>query len=172
MAEKEIFLGMNWTNLIALSVAVVSLLGVIVSLIIGLNNSISLRKNMQSSNFVGMVTTERNKWLEKMRQDISNFCGLTIFWLKTINRSDTQEGKEILKEIDKLIIMLKLRLNPNDNPDIRMLEILDEVPRNTDNAQKTFSLINEFTELSQKLLKNEWEKVKKEARKGEEVKGK
>lgn len=172
MKEQVIAFSMTWTNIIALVASIVTFLGVIVSLIIGIYNNITIRKNTKENNFILNVTVERNKWLERIRQDISNYCGLTKFFTRTIKDTFSDEGKNVLKEIDKLNYMIKLRLNPNGKIDKKILDLLEEIPAltNKTNLCEIDGAINKLIGLSQELLKEEWEKVKKESRKGIEIK--
>ena len=122
--------------------------------------------------FIDTITSERIEWLEKLRIDISRFSGLTSFWAKSLGSADTSESIEVLKEIDVLRVMIKLRLNPEGTYDKQIIELLDKIPLLTDKTDLTEinNALDMLTKLSQKLLKEEWNRVKKESKKGREIK--
>lgn len=156
---------MTWENKIALA-------GVLLTFLLGFYNLIVNRTLKNRTQFVDTITAERIKWLEKIRIDISRFSGLTSFWVKNLRDASSEDSKEVLKEIDILRVMIKLRLNPKGTYDKEIMDLLDEIPQLTN--QIDMSLLNkkleQLTTLSQKLLKEEWEKVKKESKRGKESK--
>ena len=68
--------------------------------------------------------------------------------------------------------MIKLRLNPEGTYDKQIIELLDKIPLLTDKTDLTEinNALDMLTKLSQKLLKEEWNRVKKESKKGREIK--
>lgn len=165
MQEKEIIYNMTWTNIIALG-------GVLITLALTIYNSFVSRSITTKTKFVDTITSERIKWLEKLRMDISRFSGLTSFWAKSLRNVESSESIEVLKEIDILRVMIKLRLNPDGIYDKQIIELLDTIPLLTDKTDLTEinNALDMLTNLSQKLLKEEWNRVKKESKKGIEIK--
>lgn len=163
MQEKVIIFSMTWANIIAIG-------GVIITLVLGIYNLVSSKSINSKNKFIDTVTVERIKWLEKLRTDISKFSGLTSFWSKSLRGTDSQESHEVLKEIDTLKVMIKLRLNPNGKYDKQIIELLDKIPSLTDktNLLELDKELNQLTIISQKLLKEEWDRVKKESKRGKE----
>lgn len=118
--------------------------------------------------FINTVTAERIKWIEKLRDNISSFCGLTHTW-----RSSELEGKsgeiEVLKQLDKLRYFIRLQLNPSGVHD-REIELLIALIPNLTHETQAMELsgkMNELILVSQKLLKEEWDKVKEESKRGD-----
>jgi hypothetical protein len=165
MQEKVIIFSMTWTNIIAI-------VGVLITLALGIYNAAVNRSLTIKTKFVDTITSERIEWLEKLRMDLSKFSGLTIFWAKSLRNVDTSESVEVLKEIDILRVMIKLRLNPEGTYDKQIIELLDKIPLLTDKTDLTEinNALDMLTKLSQKLLKEEWNRVKKESKKGREIK--
>lgn len=161
MQEKVVVFSMTWTNIIAIG-----------ALLLGVYNAAVNRSITIKTKFVDTITSERIKWLEKLRMDISRFSGLSSFWVKSLRNVDTSESIEVLKEIDVLRVMIKLRLNPEGNYDKQIIELLDNIPLLTDKTDLTEvdNALDMLTKLSQKLLKEEWNRVKKESKKGIEIK--
>jgi hypothetical protein len=120
--------------------------------------------------FIETVTTQRVIWIEKLRQDIATFCGLTHTW---VYLEDAKADDPRLQELDRLRYVIRLRLNPNDEPGSRIERILQAIPDLTHESQrdKLKGKIDEMVIASQCLIKAEWDKVKDEAEKGRLKKG-
>ena len=138
-------------------------LSLIFTLILGVWNIINNYRLARRTAFINTVTVERIKWIEKLRDNISTFCGLTHTW-----RSSELEGKsdelEILKQLDKLRYLIRLQLNPIGNHDREIESLIAEIPDLTHETQidRLKGKINDLIVVSQKLLKDEWDKVKEE----------
>ena len=87
--------------------------GVIFSFVLGLWNIVNNYRMGRKTIFINTVTVERIKWIEKLRDNISTFCGLTHTW-----RWSELEGKpseaEVVKQLDKLRYLIRLQLNPGE----------------------------------------------------------
>lgn len=139
--------------------------GVVVTLFLGLWNAFANFRSGQRTMFVNTVTSQRIKWIEQLRQDISTFSGLVYHWTMT-DLTDTKEKQKIVKEIDRLNHVIRLRLNPAGAHDKVIEAILAEIPQHTEDQAKIKELLEKLTVTSQALLKEEWEKVKAESKKG------
>ena len=144
---------------------VVGLVLSIISLIFSIFNAVVSHRSTDRSRFVNTVTNQRIKWIEQLRQDISTFSGLIHHWVDTKPLEDN-ENQQILKDIDRLSYVIRLRLNPAGTYDKRIEKILSVIPRNTDNQLLIKENLEELILTSQDLLKEEWEKVKDESKKG------
>jgi len=124
-------------------------------------------RNTRRTNFINTVTSQRVRWIEQLRQDISAFSGLTYTWSASNMEGKPQEY-EMVNEIDRLRHVIRLRLNPAGTHDKRVEALLEEIPRYTDPSQsaKLSAALNDLTATTQFLLKEEWEKVKREAQRG------
>ena len=103
-----------------------------------------------------------------MRQDVASFVGLTHNW--AMSSEEEQSNKtEYLKEIDRLRYVIRLRLNPVDTPDRKITALIKEIPELTHESQrdKLEKKLEELTVATQEMLKDEWEKVKKESLEGD-----
>lgn len=144
----------------------------IISAIVSISINIINLKNTRKSKYIDVITAERIKWMEKLRVDISRYAGLSSFWLKTIRSTTDAEGKADIKELDNLRYLIMLRLNPKGDIDQEIMRIINVVPTlsiETD-IKKIDKELNLLIEASQKLLKEEWNRVKKESKKGIETK--
>ncbi|UYG05741.1 hypothetical protein OCT51_10400 [Halomonas sp. LR3S48] len=131
---------------------------------IGVWNLVLNYRNTRQTRFINTVTSQRIQWLEQLRQDISSFAGLTYTWSASAMEGKPQEY-EIVRDIDKLRYLIRLRLNPNGEHDQKIEELMDEVIRTTDPSQSSHlrELLSELTRETQLMLKAEWEKVKLES---------
>lgn len=142
-------------------------LGIILTFLLGVWNIINNYRASRRTAFINTVTSERVKWLETLRQNISTFCGLTYTW--SISKLEGKPGEvEIHKEVDKLRHLIRLQLNPEGILDRKIEELIARIPTLTHeiHEQKLKEALNELVEVSQKLLKEEWEKVKEESARG------
>lgn len=141
--------------------------GVLVTLGLGAWNAWNNYRIDKRSTFVNTVTSQRIKWIEQLRQDIGAFCGLTYHWSSSDLGGEPGEA-EVLKEIDRLRHVIRLRLNPLGEHDKTIEGLIDEIPRYTDPSQQKElgDALERMTRATQALLKEEWEKVKRESEHG------
>jgi len=142
-------------------------LGIILTFVLGVWNLVNTYVQTRKTSFINTVTKQRIEWLENIRQDVSKFCGLTYTW--SVSRLEGKpEEYEVIKELDQLRHVIKLRLNPDDTPDMKISALIDKIPELT-NESKIEDLkkaIRELIDETQQMLKNEWEKVKRESEVG------
>lgn len=160
------------------------------------------RRNIKTSKFIDVVTSERIKWLETIRNEVSEVVSLItdtlLFYENEIKRIEldhpTQETidnesyefqkhyfdsvtedafkkheRTELKGLTSKLTLLKLRFNPKE--DLKTFEILDFFLEFYKSKYKTENDLKEAKEKIdlllksiQVMLKNEWEKVKKETK--------
>lgn len=163
-----------------------TLLGVILTFIVGFAGLIigiaGLRIgiiNSRKTNFINSVTASRVKYIQDIRNSISEFCGLVHSYMLTYSTSHSLAATpeklfEIQKELDKLKYRIKLYLNPEDKYwDEKILALIDEIIIAVDKTPK--KKIDALIAITQFLLKFEWEGAKRESKDGilsEEERGK
>jgi hypothetical protein len=54
----------------------VAFIGILVTLVLGVYNAVQNYRSSRRTTFINTVTSERVKWIEKLRQSISTFYGL------------------------------------------------------------------------------------------------
>jgi hypothetical protein len=145
-------------------------LGIILTFILGVWNIINNYRSIRRTSFINTVTSERIKWMEHLRNNISTFCGLAYTWSFS-KLKDTEREIEIHKEVDKLHHYIRLQLNPDPNAhlDRRIEELIYQIPNLTHETKQIelTAALNDLVEVSQELLKDEWEKVKLESKIGD-----
>lgn len=142
--------------------------GILLTFALGTWNLLALRKQKVKRDFIDTVTNQRIKWIEQLRHDLAAFAGLTHTW--SASQLEGTEGEiEILKDIDRLRYVIQLRLNPDGTHDRKIAELIRMIPEYTHYSQrdKLDVAMNELLGSSQALIKEEWEKVKDEAKLGD-----
>lgn len=119
--------------------------------------------------FINTVTSERTKWIAKLRDNLSMFVGKsqTFMWMSK-DKVTTEKLDDLRRELDILRYEIKLQLNPTDYPDKLIIQKINEIPNlvSHQDAKTVSAAIDELINLGQRLLKTEWEKVKAEALQG------
>lgn len=144
--------------------------GVVVTLLLGIANlTYSVVWNRRTS-FINTVTSERVKWIGKLRENISNYAGLTHYWLVSKRDVDPQKLEDILRDLRILRYHITLQLNPKpdalvDKKIMQLLKNIPDIPSTPDTTPMLDTLDTLISE-GQELLKAEWDKVKSEAQSG------
>ncbi|EXI78499.1 MAG: hypothetical protein AW10_03023 [Candidatus Accumulibacter appositus] len=146
--------------------------GVVVTLVLGIWNAVANARSSRRTTFINTVTSQRVKWIEQLRKDIATFSGLTYTWCFSSLEDKPQED-DVLREIDLLRHLIKLRLNPSGGPDQEITKLLDAIPTLTHESthDQLRAALEQLTIVSQALLKAEWDKVKKESHAGDGFSG-
>ena len=139
-------------------------IGILVTFLLGLGNIIYNLYISRRTTFINSVTAERVKWLSDVRGNISSFAGLTHHWVQS-DLKDTDKSPEILKEIDRLRYLIMLQLNPKGKFEHEIIELIGIIPNIVldPERKKLWSAMDQLVSNTQSLLKEEWEKVKREA---------
>ncbi|WP_428506924.1 hypothetical protein [Roseateles sp.] len=144
---------------------------VTVAMIAGLASFIVtiLTKEQKTSEF-------RQSWIDSLRQELSDFAAILISIADAIQiRSERGEsGREIsdqihnerfgdIRQLEGLRVRILLRLNPDEHQDLIALVdkayLYNQTIRTQD--EDGGSLIKSFTSESQRVLKEEWRRVKR-----------
>jgi hypothetical protein len=142
----------------------ITLIGITVSLIVGFTGLFISFHNSKKTIFINSVTTSRVKWIDTLRNNISEYCGLAF----QIFQSSSGEKLNKMDRIQQLRFLIKLQLNRSDPYDILVIEKIDSISTHVydDSRQEIEKEINSLITLTQDLLKLEWEGIKKESQKG------
>lgn len=153
--------GLDWKTGAAWMALPISLWGLWVGLV-------SSRK----ARFINTVTNQRIQWIELLRQDIAKFVGLAglmIFDLAKTAKYPVATSADNQIELHRLHRVILLRLNPDGPADCEIADLLPKIQKAAfthDAAQFGDQPLEKLTELAQRMLKTEWEKVKREAENG------
>jgi len=146
------------------------LIGISLTFFVGVANIILTLRNSKKTTFINSVTASRIRYIQDIRNRISEFCGLVYSYNLTYSTSHSLAATpdklfELQREFDKLKYLVKLHLNPEDVYwDEQILKLLDEIIDLKDKEPK--EKIDELIIITQFLLKLEWEGAKLESEKG------
>jgi hypothetical protein len=143
-------------------------IGVILTFVLGAWNLLNNYRLSRRTAFINMVTAERVKWIDKLRDNIATFSGLIYTW-QASSLASKPESLDFEKQVDRLRHLIRLQLNPTGPHDREIENLLEEIPKFTDKAKinELHKALNDLVIVSQKLLKEEWDKVKEEAKRGD-----
>lgn len=142
----------------------ITLVGIIVSLVVGFTGLYISFQNSKKTIFINSVTASRAKWIDTLRNNIAEYCGLAF----QIFQSTIEEKLKKMDRLQQLRFLIKLQLNRSDSFDLLVIEKIDSISYHVydDSRDVTESEINLLINLTQDLLKLEWEGVKEESKKG------
>jgi hypothetical protein len=145
---------------VAIVVACIALIGVIVTAVISLLVA-------RRATYLNAVTAERSKWIDKLRSNISELVAQAYTLDVLLYWGDKYEGsKDYDVAVNGLLhtmTLVRLQLNPGGDIDANILSLLNAIRQNV-GEQDYGNLERLFVRHIQWLLKEEWEKVKFEAR--------
>lgn len=141
-----------------ISAAIIALCGVIFS-------AFSAFLTGRRSVYISSVTAERSKWIDKLRSNLAELlqvCAAINNEALTTRNYDKEKNRA-----DGLISLILLQLNPTDEDGIDR-NLIMHIDKLFEEAQKKDGTFRDeekkFVRHSQFMLKEEWEKVKSEAR--------
>jgi len=140
--------------------------GVLVTLILGLINLYFNLRMSKRTAFINTVTSERVKWIAKVRENVSTLCSLCDRWI--LHR--TQESTpDLQQQIEQVKNQIRLQLNPEDPEDKDIERLLARLPSWTNSmAPEEYRKLQALlVSATQTMLKREWDKVKDEAVRGD-----
>lgn len=120
--------------------------------------------------FVNTVTTARLKWIDSLRDKISEFIAVTVRLLDPDLSSDKKNVGTLLLQRDTLLHQIVLHLNPHDPKDQRIRILVDHVRELTDRGVVSDELRDGLVKLRDATgdyLKKEWTRVKTESMEGQ-----
>jgi hypothetical protein len=127
--------------------------------------------------FIGLIISKEQKtsefrqaWINTLRDDISRFIGQldSTAKLVLINKTSKSEDKEetssaVIKDSVKLREIkskIELLINPREQKHIQLVSLLTESIENIKKLESNSSVVDRITNISQKILKEEWKRVK------------
>jgi len=129
------------------------------------NLAYSLWNNKQTT-FVNTVTASRLKWIDSLRDKVSEFIAVTERLSDSDAQSDKKSSVTLLLQRDILLHEIVLHLNPRDPQDQKIRVLVDYVRELTDRSVFSDELARVLVELRDATgdyLKKEWNRVKTES---------
>ncbi|WP_198433947.1 hypothetical protein [Virgibacillus salexigens] len=107
---------------------IVMLTSVVVTLIIGIFNLILTSRNKRKEQYINAVTTQRVKWMAKLRELSSDYIAqTTIHDHKIVLDYDLEAKTVYLDHVNKLNSEIKLHLNYKGELDQKIISIMDDI---------------------------------------------
>jgi hypothetical protein len=154
----------------------VTLIGIGLTFFVGVFNLVITIKNARKATFINSVTASRIKYIQDLRNTISQFCG--VFY-RAYNYRHNKESLNLSEEktlqfeieADKLKYLVRLYLNPEDEYwDEKIIWLINDISKIHISTLKDIGDFKQKVEdlmiLTQYLLKLEWEGAKIESEKG------
>lgn len=151
-------------------VAFIALSGVLISAFVAF---ITGRRSV----YISSVTAERSKWIDKLRGNIADLVGVCAEIQTHAPENDEARNNRSVEEkkadkerryrADKLVALITLQLNPNEESGIdgNLIVHMKKLCQAAEKANGQYRTEERrFVRHCQYLLKEEWEKVKSEAR--------
>jgi hypothetical protein len=140
--------------------------GVVVTLALGLVNLYFNLRTAKRAAIVNTVTSERVKWIAKVRDNVSTLCSLCDQWMLHRTQDSTPE---LQRRIEQVKNEIRLQLNPKDVEDRDIERLLGRLPSwsNSMTPEDYWKLQATLVTATQAMLKREWDKVKDEAVRGD-----
>ena len=146
-----------------------TLIGIIITFAVSVVNFIyTLRSNKRAS-FVNTVTASRLKWIDSLRDKVSEFIAITTRLLDSVGSLDDKERRGLQLQRDTLLHQTVLHLNPLDQEDQEIRVLMDHTQALTDSRKNPDEVSKELLKLrdvTAAYLKKEWNRVKGESTAG------
>lgn len=140
-------------------------IGIFLTFSVALINLFLTLKNNRKNIFINSVTNSRIKYIQEIRNNISEFCGIVHSYCFFGGKLDDKNLFDLQTHADKTKYLIRLYLNPEDKFwDEKIIKLLDEILELTD--KNPTEKIDELILITQYLLKLEWEGAKLESEKG------
>lgn len=131
---------------------ILTLIGVFITLIIGIANLFNGLLTNKRTLYVNSVTTERVKWIGQLKELLAEYVAMTSMYDQRVVLKD----EELSKYIERLLYLrnrIKLHLNPTDERDKKIVDLIDKV-------NKKFILLYSYIEIKKMKTNTDEEKFK------------
>ncbi|WLR52452.1 hypothetical protein LC040_06000 [Bacillus tianshenii] len=129
----------------------ITLVGIILTFVVGLINIFVTLKNNSRSLYVNAITSERVKWMGQLKELVSEYLSMTTVY----DDKPTLEGKEFADYIERLIYLqnrIKLHLNYTDPKDEEINDLISKINNKITGLYEMKNLLNLSDEEKRKEL--------------------
>jgi len=141
----------------------ISIAGIFVTLLVSSATlAYSLWSNKRSF-FLNTVTSSRLKWIDSLRDKVSEFIAVTS---RIVKKGEGEDDAALLMQRDTLLHQIALHLNPYDPEDQQIGTFAERAKRLTDAGEHPNDVAQVLLELRNATgdyLKKEWTRVKRES---------
>jgi len=142
----------------------IAITGIALTFLVSVANLVYALRNNNRTIFVNTVSTSRLKWIDSLRDKVSEFIAVST------QLADSARGLSEVRSLhlqrDTLLHEIVLHLNPRDEEDQRIRSLADHVCELTTKHEKTseFTIaLIELRDATGAYLKKEWNRVKEES---------
>jgi hypothetical protein len=142
----------------------IALIGIALTFFVSVANLIYSLRNNKRTTFVNTVTTSRLKWINSVRDEVSEFIAVTTHLSDRSTQPETIG--ELLLQRDTLLHRIALHLNPQDAEDQRIKTLAlrtRELSEQGDATRELPAALVELRDATGNYLKKEWNRVKDES---------
>ncbi len=142
----------------------IAITGIAVTFVVSVANLIYSLRNNRRTTFVNTVTTSRLKWIDSLRDKVSEFIAVTTRLSGPPLPSN--DSRVLLLQRDTLLHQIALHLNPDDPEDQKIRVLVDHMRDLTENGAPNNELsaaLAKLRDATGKYLKKEWNRVKEES---------
>jgi hypothetical protein len=148
----------------------IALIGILATFLVSVATFIHSLRNDRRVSFVNTVSTSRLKWIDSLRDKVSEFIAVTNCLISGRPPLGDQKAIELLLQRDTLVHQIVLHLNPHDDEDRKIKALVDHVRELTDKGSVSNEISDELIQLrdaTADYLKKEWNRVKSESTAGQ-----
>ncbi len=141
----------------------ITIIGIAVTFVVSVANLVYSLRNNNRTIFVNTVTASRLKWINSLRDKVSEFIAVSAR-LSGLPSPDDPQG--LILQRDILLNQIALHLNPLDAEDQSIKMQIDHVRELTERGNSKDEIPAELTKLRDatgNYLKKEWNRVKNES---------
>jgi hypothetical protein len=142
----------------------VAITGIALTFLASVANLIYTLRNNARNTFVNTVSSSRLKWIDSLREDVSEFMAVST---RLADSSSPQEDvRSLILQRDALLHRIVLHLNPMDKEDQGIRTLADRVRELTRSREANSGLDEALADLRDATgvyLKKEWNRVKLES---------
>jgi cell shape-determining protein MreC len=143
---------------------VIALIGIALTFFVSVANLIySLRSNRRTT-FVNTVTTSRLKWINSVRDAVSEFIAVST--RLSDQSAQSEKIEELFLQRETLLHRIVLHLNPTDAEDQRIKALIlhtRELSEQGDAKKELPATLTELRDATGNYLKKEWNRAKDES---------
>lgn len=141
----------------------ISIAGILVTLLVSSATLVYSLWSNKRSFFLNTVTSARLKWIDSLRDKVSEFIAVTS---RIVKNGEGVETTALAMQRDTLLHQIVLHLNPYDPEDQQIRTLVDRAKNLTDAGDHPNDVANISLELRNATgdyLKKEWTRVKRES---------
>jgi hypothetical protein len=112
----------------------IAAIGLAATFLVSVATLIHSLRNDRRVSFVNTVSASRLKWIDSLRDKVSEFIAVTSSLVDRKSPPGDEKAAELLLQRDTLVHQIVLHLNPHDPKDLKIKTLVDRVRELTDTS--------------------------------------